>query len=127
MAGYFKRPCGLVDKALVCGNKDCRPESCQGHICGWHGAALRQSRSMFSLTSKGSGRTTGSEHGRLQGEKAALPDGSARAGQGAPGRCAAPVQIGARQQKGAGRACTMGAERPRARHACGGCGAVIAY
>jgi hypothetical protein len=29
-------PCGLMDKALVFGTKDCRFESCQGHIlcCG---------------------------------------------------------------------------------------------
>jgi hypothetical protein len=27
-----KRPCGLMDKALVLGTKDCRFESCQGHI-----------------------------------------------------------------------------------------------
>ena len=26
------RPCGLMDKALVFGNKDCRFESCQGHL-----------------------------------------------------------------------------------------------
>ena len=26
------RPCGLMDKALVFGTKDCRFESCQGHI-----------------------------------------------------------------------------------------------
>ena len=31
----FKRPCGLMDKALVFGTKDCRLESCQGHICHW--------------------------------------------------------------------------------------------
>ena len=29
----LKRPCGLMDKALVFGTKDCRLESCQGHIC----------------------------------------------------------------------------------------------
>ena len=27
----FTRPCGLMDKALVFGTKDCRLESCQGH------------------------------------------------------------------------------------------------
>ncbi len=27
----FTRPCGLMDKALVFGTKDCRFESCQGH------------------------------------------------------------------------------------------------
>ena len=26
-------PCGLMDKALVFGTKDCRFESCQGHLC----------------------------------------------------------------------------------------------
>ena len=26
-------PCGLMDKALVFGTKDCRFESCQGHFC----------------------------------------------------------------------------------------------
>ena len=26
------RPCGLMDKALVLGTKDCRFESCQGHV-----------------------------------------------------------------------------------------------
>ena len=28
-----QRPCGLTDKALVFGTKDCRFESCQGHAC----------------------------------------------------------------------------------------------
>ena len=28
----FKRPCGLMDKALVCGANDCRFESCQGQV-----------------------------------------------------------------------------------------------
>ena len=28
----FRWPCGLMDKALVFGTKDCRFESCQGHI-----------------------------------------------------------------------------------------------
>ena len=28
----FRRPCGLMDKALVFGTKDCRFESCQGHL-----------------------------------------------------------------------------------------------
>ena len=28
-----KGPCGLMDKALVFGTKDCRFESCQGHLC----------------------------------------------------------------------------------------------
>ena len=28
-----QRPCGLMDKALVFGTKDCRFESCQGHCC----------------------------------------------------------------------------------------------
>ena len=27
-----ERPCGLMDKALVFGTKDCRFESCQGHV-----------------------------------------------------------------------------------------------
>ena len=26
----YKRPCGLMDKAVVFGTKDCRFESCQG-------------------------------------------------------------------------------------------------
>ena len=26
----YKRPCGLMDKALIFGTKDCRFESCQG-------------------------------------------------------------------------------------------------
>ena len=30
--GGIKRPCGLMDKALVFGTKDCRFESCQGHF-----------------------------------------------------------------------------------------------
>ena len=31
-AAYINRwPCGLMDKALVFGTKDCRFESCQGH------------------------------------------------------------------------------------------------
>ena len=29
-------PCGLMDKALVFGTKDCRFESCQGHFCAWY-------------------------------------------------------------------------------------------
>ena len=29
-------PCGLMDKALVFGTKDCRFESCQGHACWPH-------------------------------------------------------------------------------------------
>ena len=34
----FNWPCGLMDKALVFGTKDCRFESCQGHfssVCHW--------------------------------------------------------------------------------------------
>ena len=31
IASYASRPCGLMDKALVFGTKDCRFESCQGH------------------------------------------------------------------------------------------------
>ena len=30
---YYVWPCGLMDKALVFGTKDCRFESCQGHEC----------------------------------------------------------------------------------------------
>ena len=30
-----RRPCGLMDKALVFGTKDCRLESCQGHMSDW--------------------------------------------------------------------------------------------
>ena len=29
--GIKQRPCGLMDKALVFGTKDCRFKSCQGH------------------------------------------------------------------------------------------------
>ena len=29
---FVKWPCGLMDKALVFGTKDCRFESCQGHL-----------------------------------------------------------------------------------------------
>ena len=29
---FTRRPCGLMDKALVFGTKDCRFESCQGHL-----------------------------------------------------------------------------------------------
>jgi hypothetical protein len=29
---FRDRPCGLMDKALVFGTKDCRFESCQGHV-----------------------------------------------------------------------------------------------
>ena len=32
-------PCGLMDKALVFGTKDCRLESCQGHACAFVGPA----------------------------------------------------------------------------------------
>ena len=32
-AWKVKRPCGLMDKALVFGTKDCKFESCQGHFC----------------------------------------------------------------------------------------------
>ena len=28
----YQRPCGLMEKALVFGTKDCRLESCQGHF-----------------------------------------------------------------------------------------------
>ena len=31
--GACQGPCGLMDKALVFGTKDCRFESCQGHLC----------------------------------------------------------------------------------------------
>ena len=31
-----KGPCGLMDKALVFGTKDCRFESCQGHCIMLH-------------------------------------------------------------------------------------------
>ena len=34
---HTKRPCGLMDKALVLGTKDCRFESCQGHSHGPEG------------------------------------------------------------------------------------------
>ena len=33
-ANHCTWPCGLMDKALVFGTKDCRFESCQGHIFG---------------------------------------------------------------------------------------------
>ena len=36
------RPCGLMDKALVFGTKDCRFESCQGHVL-LIGAAIQPS------------------------------------------------------------------------------------
>ena len=32
-SGVTTGPCGLMDKALVFGTKDCRFESCQGHLC----------------------------------------------------------------------------------------------
>jgi hypothetical protein len=32
VVGFRERPCGLMDKALVLGTKDCRFESCQGHV-----------------------------------------------------------------------------------------------
>ena len=35
-------PCGLMDKALVFGTKDCRLESCQGHFD--HGRGRRACR-----------------------------------------------------------------------------------
>ena len=34
-------PCGLMDKALVFGTKDCRFESCQGHFHGVHADSER--------------------------------------------------------------------------------------
>ena len=37
--GSYTWPCGLMDKALVFGSKDCRPESCQGHACAFVGPA----------------------------------------------------------------------------------------
>ena len=41
-------PCGLMDKALVFGTKDCRFESCQGHmfktLVGSFGLVLRSTR-----------------------------------------------------------------------------------
>ena len=33
----YRRPCGLMDKALVLGTKDCRFESCQGQTRGTTG------------------------------------------------------------------------------------------
>ena len=33
-------PCGLMDKALVFGTRDCRFESCQGHSWAWGWAKL---------------------------------------------------------------------------------------
>ncbi len=36
--GRSRRPCGLMDKALVLGTKDCRFESCQSFLCcAWRG------------------------------------------------------------------------------------------
>ena len=34
-------PCGLMDKALVFGTKDCRFESCQGHRCQGRGSNFK--------------------------------------------------------------------------------------
>ncbi len=38
-SGRLRRPCGLMDKALVFGTKDCWFESCQAHFCVAHGGA----------------------------------------------------------------------------------------
>ena len=43
------RPCGLMDKALVLGTKDCRFESCQGHFSG---ASIRHSRILSAASSR---------------------------------------------------------------------------
>ena len=37
----IQRPCGLMDKALVFGTKDCRFESCQGHFWSFRIYSLR--------------------------------------------------------------------------------------
>ena len=67
--GSVKGPCGLMDKALAFGTKDCRLESCQGHICYWHRAAHHRRRIGFSLASRASGQTTGSEQHHLHGAR----------------------------------------------------------
>jgi hypothetical protein len=41
----YRRPCGLMDKALVFGTKDCRFESCQGHFAQ---SAISQGGGNFS-------------------------------------------------------------------------------
>ena len=38
----MQRPCGLMDKALVFGTKDCRFESCQGHLFAFPSVPGRQ-------------------------------------------------------------------------------------
>ena len=38
----LKWPCGLMDKALVFGTKDCRLESCQGHLKLSYAARVRR-------------------------------------------------------------------------------------
>ena len=40
--GMLKWPCGLMDKALVFGTKDCRLESCQGHLKLSYAARVRR-------------------------------------------------------------------------------------
>ena len=104
-----------MENALAFGKKKKMAGSSLAKVISATGMAQRSAEvwGLFSHTSKGSGRAMGSEHGPLQGDKAALPDGSACAGQGAQGRRAAPAQIGARQQKGAGGACTASAEPER--------------
>ena len=65
------RPCGLMDKALVFGTKDCRFESCQGHASKWahartgvHGAQLCAERSVHHLQLPNTYGTDGPAHSR---------------------------------------------------------------
>ena len=97
--GSVKGPCGLMDKALVFGTKDCRLESCQGHICYWHRAAHHRRRIGFSLASRASGRGKRADDGQRAtplawGEEAARQNGTMpRAARAVRAVCA---QIGAR-------------------------------
>ncbi len=49
-SGRLRRPCGLMDKALVFGTKDCWFESCQGHFCVAHGGGgVRASQQLVAV------------------------------------------------------------------------------
>ena len=68
-------PCGLMDKALVFGSKDCRPESCQGHACAFVGpAACPRHAARCHL---GPRQRAGARRGGPSGRHARTPQASA--------------------------------------------------
>ena len=114
-----------MENALAFGKKkDGRLESCQGHICYWHGAALRRSvgpvlayiegqrtsdgQRAWSLAGR-QGRTARWQ--RMRGTRCARSARSPRADRGA---AAEERRRGLHRGRGAG-----------AHHACGACGAAV--